>query len=226
MAVSKPSWLRSWLNKLNWDIFTWKVYIGDAIEDAIDWALEWINWGINEATKAYNKAWDAYFYAVDVYKDLRSQIYQDTQDLWDRGFAWWSELGEWWNSKKEWVKDRIQVARDTLEDLYNSLSRSLNSLATAWDSFKRDTLPGLVDFTWWTSFWGANIPHISDWWAAKRQEIDDFVGATTKPIRDELNKYLDTLSSAKQLFSDPLAWPDHFARWVLNWIESIIARIW
>jgi len=226
MAVTKPSWLKSWLSRLNWDDFTWKIYIGDAIEDGLDWALEWVNWGIDQATSAYNKAWDAYYYAIDVYKDLRKVIYQETNDLWDRAFAWWSELTDWWADKRQdvwaWIDDVKDWAWDRIDDVWQFIS----DLNDAWESFRKSILPKLLDTTWLRNFFGRQVDNISDWWLAKRQEIDDWVDATTKPIRDELNKYLDTLSSAKQLFSDPLAWPDHFARWVLNWIESIIARIW
>lgn len=225
MAVTKPSWLKSWLSRLNWDIFTWKLYVGDAIEDSIDWALEWINWGIDQATKANSQAWYAYWYAYDVYKDLRNIIADEVDDLWDRGFNWWSELGDWWSDKRQDVLDWIDDAKDYALDRIDDVNRVLMLLEDAWESFRRDTLPGLLDTSWLQDFFGRQVDNIGEWWAAKRQEIDDIIEATTKPVRDELNKHLDTLTSAKQLFADPLAWPDHFARWVFHWLESIIARI-
>ena len=41
--MEKPYWLEGALSHLNWDIFTWHIYVGDTIESAIDWVIDWFN---------------------------------------------------------------------------------------------------------------------------------------------------------------------------------------
>lgn len=41
--LQKPEWLRLWLQNLNWDVFSFHIYVGDAVEEAIDWVLGWLN---------------------------------------------------------------------------------------------------------------------------------------------------------------------------------------
>ena len=226
MTVSKPSWLRSWLDKLNFDIFTWKVYIGDAIERAIDWALGWINWGISQANLAWNNAVAAWNKAVEVSKELTTLINKSISKVYDKIDTWWDDLKEWWEGKRDLIRDWIDEAEQWLLDRIDDVKRGLASLTTSWDNFRRYTLPNLIDLTWWTSFWGGKFATITDWWGIKKQEISDTIDVVVKPVRDEVNKHLDTLEKVKQLLSDPLDWKDHFARWVMNTLESILARLW
>jgi len=197
MKVSKPTWLSRVLGLLNWDIFTWKVYIGDAVENAIDWALQWVNWGIDQANIAYNKAVDAWNKALEVYRDLRALVYSEVQKAINLAAT-----------AKDWLNDRIDDAWQVI-----------NKVDTAWDNFRTQTLPKLLDTQWVIGFFGKKISSITDWWSPKKQEITDQIDTEVTPIRDELNKHSSWLDLIKDLFTDP-------EKWLLDRIESMLARFW
>ena len=197
MKVSKPTWLSRVLGLLNWDIFTWKVYIGDAVEHAIDWALQWVNWGIDQANIAYNKAVDAWNKALEVYRDLRALVYSEVQKAINLAAT-----------AKDWLNDRIDDAWQVI-----------NKVDTAWDNFRTQTLPKLLDTQWVIGFFGKKISSITDWWSPKKQEITDQIDTEVTPIRDELNKHSSWLDLIKDLFTDP-------EKWLLDRIESMLARFW
>jgi len=217
MTVKKPSWLSQWLNLFNWDIFTWKVYAGDAIEHAIDWALQWVNWGIDQATLAYNKAVAAWYKAVELAGDLRSTIYRETGYLWNKVNQWASDLAEWWEGKKQDVQGWIDTAKDWAKERIDDAKAIANRVDTAWDNFKQDTLPKLLDTQWVRDFFGKKISSITDWWAPKEQEITDQIDTEVTPVRDEVNKHSSWLDLIKELFTDP-------EKWLMDRLESMIAR--
>ena len=197
VAVSKPSWLTRALDLLNWDIFTWKVYIGDAVEWAIDWTLVYLNNALDWAKVAYDwgvAAWDK---AVEVGKDA-----------WDDLQAEATKLGDKIIAAKDWAKERIDDANELID-----------KVDTAWDNFKRDTLPKLLDTQWVRDFFGRGVASISDWWAARRKEVGDLIDTEVTPVREEVNKHTSWLDLIKELFTDP-------EKWLLDMLERMLARFW
>lgn len=219
MAIRKPSWLRSWLNKLNWDIFGWKVYVGDAIEEAIDWALDWINWAISRAEAAWTRAGIALSRIIEEAKELTRLLYREIQKVLNLIDAWWGDLGEWWLTKVTWLKGLIGAAEDFLEDLIDNVARSLQRLNAAWDDFKRDTLPKLIDFSWWRGFWGGMYSNISDWWEPVSAQLGDSFGAITDGIISELNQFSQKLAEMGEFFTDPV-------KWLYDRLENFMDRYW
>lgn len=226
MAVTKPSWLRNFLARWNFYIFTWYVPLGDTVEDAIDWALGWINWGIDQATLAYNRAIDAWNKAVEVWSDLISRLNRELAPVWSWIDTWGSRIRDWWSGVSSQVLAWVDQAKRYAADLVGDLRKLLNTLDTAWENFRRDTLPRLLDAAWVTSFFGRGISSIADWWATKAPWVRDTVETSIKPVRDEVNKRMSIFELAKQLLTDPLDWKDHFAEWVLGWLANILARVW
>lgn len=219
MAISKPSWLRVLLNKLNWDIFTWKVYIGDAIERGIDWALGWVNWGVDLAQAAYNKALEARDKALEVYRELLTIVNKSINEVFDKVSTWWSELGEWWSAKRQDIKDWIDDAKRITLSQIDAVRITLRQIDTAWDNFRTVTLPKLLDTGWITSFFGARVSSITDWWRPEKQKITDEIETEVQPVRDEVNKHTSWLDLIKELFTDP-------EKWLMNMIERMLARFW
>jgi len=219
MAVSKPSWLRYWLDKLNWDIFVWKVYVGDAIERAIDWAIDRVNDSLALASAAFDKAWDAYYKALEVARQLRDMGYREIQDLWDRISTWWDDLNDWWKAKRSWIYDLIDATKDTLQARIKDAWSAIDRVQAAWDSFRRDTLPSLLSMDYWTAFWGGRVRSAQDWWAARWQQIQDTREAALSPIRAILKDHSSKLDVISELFKDP-------EKWLLDRIESMLARFW
>lgn len=217
MAIYKPSWLRNLLDRLNWDVFTWKIYVGDAIESGIDWALGWINYAIDWAVTAYNwgkAAWDK---AVEVGNELVRTINTEISRVRNKIDTWWGDLGEWFEGKKPTIEGWIAVALTPLRLLLSGVETVANAVSIAWDDFKTDTLPKLLDPSWITSFFGAGIASISDWWAARHQEITDRIDTEVTPVRDEVNRHTSWLDLVKDLFTDP-------EKWLLDMIERMITR--
>lgn len=217
MAIYKPSWLRRWLDRLNWDIFVWHVYVGDAIEGAIDWVLDKVNAVLDLTYRAYDRALDAWYKAVELARDLRSLVNREVQDILDNLSTWSDRLNEWWATKRYWVLGVIDAGIDKLKSYTNSILSIVNKLEAAWDNFRRDTLPGLFTVERWTSFWGGKVDTASDWWAARRQQMSDMIEAGLAPVRSEVNKHSGQLDLIKDLIRDP-------EKWVLDRIESAIAR--
>lgn len=217
MAISKPSWLRSWLNRLNWDIFTWRVYVGDAVEDAIDWALDWINWAIARADAAWSRAGVAIDKAIELFKDLGKTIDREIDKVLARITTWWYELGQWWETRKPIIQGWIDAALGFLSDRIDDVKKSLQRLDVAWDSFRRDTLPGLLDFTWFKSWWGRTWTNFAEWEGWFWNKTTDRIETEVKPVRDEVNKHTTWLDMVKELFTDP-------EKWLLEIIERMLAR--
>lgn len=203
MAIYKPSWLRNLLDKLNWDIFTWKVYVGDAIERGIDWALAWIDWGIEQAAAAYSYADSAFREAVDTFRILSARLNTEVSRIYDKISTWWGDLGEWWSTKVTWIRDLVAAAEDFWAARIRDVTRTLQGLDAAWDNFRRYTLPSLLDTSWIRAFFGRGIASISEWWASRRQEINERIDTEVTPVRDEVNKHTSWLDLVKELFTDP-----------------------
>lgn len=197
MAVSKPSWLSRALDLLNWDIFTWKVYIGDAIERAIDWALGWVNWGIDQAKLAYNKAVDAWNKAVDFARILTATIYREAGYLWNRVNQWASDLAEWWEGKKTTVLGWIDATKSWAKERIDDARAIINRLDIAWDNFRRDTLPRL----------------------ASKLDVRDLIVAAFAPWASLFNMLETFKTDIAKFFGDP-------EKWLLDRIESMLARFW
>ncbi len=182
--ITKPSWLRSWLDNLNWDILVWHVYVGDAIESGIDWAIDHINDALDWGIDAWNKAVDAWNKAVEVYNLLLSRINSEVHKLLDKIDAWWDGLDDWWAGKYTTVKDWVAAKLQPIKDALVSLQRWLTQLDTWWDNFKMETLPNLIDKV---TFW-------------------DNVRAETDPIKEEQAKQGIIIDSFKLFFNNPIMW--------------------
>jgi len=206
MAISKPSWLRNWLNRLNWDVLTWRIYVGDAIEAAIDWALIWINQAVTWGELAYNFARIAWYKAVEVYDDLLSLITSEVEDLWARVNTWLDDLGEWWLGKKDEILGWIDAVLSGLDDL-----------RVAWDNFWTATWPdwtGRLAFlqTAWDNFWAVILPRlidvdsIAEWWTGKAGEVGEMIGTAIKETEPFWQGWSDFRESVSDFFADPMEW--------------------
>lgn len=204
MAVSKPGWLRSWLSKLNWDIFTWRIYVGDAIEDAIDWSLGWVNWGIDQATLAYNKAVAAASRANEVWRELTAVINRGLTDLGDKIDTWWDELGDWFETKRPTIEKWISVFTTPLSTLIDMAQGTIDKVSIAWDTFRTQTLPKLLDTQWITDFFGKGVQTIGDWWTPRKKEIDEQIDTEVGPVRKDVNKQASWWETITGLITNPL----------------------
>lgn len=214
MEISKPSKLRRRLDRLNWDIFVWHVYVGDAIEAAIDWVLVKVNAVLDLTYRAYDRALDAWYKAVELSRDLRSLVYREVQEILDNLSTWSGQLNEWWAAKRYWVLGVIDAGIDRLRPLIDQARAAVARVETAWDSFRKDTLPGLFTIERWTAFWGGRVDNISDWLAATRQQMSDIIETVVAPVRSEVNKHSGQLDLIKEFFTDPFEWL--WARFI-NW---------
>ena len=195
MALTKPSWLRTALSYLNWDIFAWHVYVGDAVESAIDWVVEWLNEAITWALEAWNKAQAAWDKAVEVGKALWSDFLREISQVWDIIQTWWSDLGDWWSTKVTWIRDLIDAAQDWLRSLIDDIRSGLDQLGVWWDNFTRDILPSL----------------------ATRFDITQAISAFMEQWKDLFEGWEAFKNSIVDFFSDPLEWLwDRFTDWFLG----------
>lgn len=203
MAIQKPPVLRDWLARWNFVIFTWKVYIGDVVENAIDWTISWINYVLNWAEIAYNWAKAAWDKAVQVWNDLTVRINTEVQKLLNKIDTWWSQLNTWWAARSSEVRGWISAASDRLQLYINDISFSLQRLNTAWDTFRVDLLSRIPSWTELRDFITAGINEVKQWFTLQRQNISDEIETNIKPVRDQVNKQTSWLDMIKKLFTDP-----------------------
>lgn len=206
MAISKPSWLRSFLDKLNWDILTWKVYVGDAVESAIDWAIDKINIAIDWGEDAWNKAVIAWDKAVDVFWDLTATINREANRLWDNIEVWWDDLGEWWEPKITWIKGLVGIAEDALFSLIKGVEIGLNWLDVQWDNFWENTWPQMkIDFNTLLvnvgNFFTGILPGL-----ASHQEVEEAIEDERSTWKDIVDFVTNFRKEIVAFFTDPIDW--------------------
>lgn len=201
--LTKPSWLRSWLDRLNWDIFTWQVYVGDAVEGAIDWVIDGLNNALDWGTAAYNWAQAAWDRISQVSQELISRILTETSRIWDWVSTLPSYLGDWWAARLTEVKEWVQTLTGTVNDAISSVNKVVNNLSTQWQLFVTSTLPSLVDISFWRSFWGGSLGSIGQWWEPQRRQLLDEVDISLEPTREEVRTHAGWLDMIKKLFTDP-----------------------
>jgi len=219
MALQKPSWLETVLSWLNWDILAWKVYVGDAIENAIDWVISWINLALDWAVEALNNIaawWDR---LLDWWSSWWSVISSWFTEIWNSIAAWWDQLGDWWDTRVTIVQGWIGAAGDVLRDMVQNVRSYVDGLWAQWDNFRLSVLPRLLDFSWVTSFFGGAFGTISDWWSPKQQGIRDELEAEVKPVRDEVNKHTSIFTLFNLFFTDPV-------KFLYVIIDDLIERFW
>lgn len=195
MAISKPSWLRDWLLKLNWDILTWHVYVGDAIESGIDWVIDGLNEGIDRAQDAWDKAVQAWDKAVEVGKQAWKDLQKEADKLSARIDTWWDDLSDWWDAWWDDIRDWVTARLQPIKDWLTSLEKWVAKLDTWWDNFKTNTLPNLID----------------------RVKLADWGKAEVDPIKKDVAQHSSWFSLLKDLMADP-------EKWLLDRITSMLAR--
>ena len=115
--------------------------------------------------------------------------------------GWWDTVvavidGFWWGKVSE-ILSWIYAMQDTIE--------------AELDKF--------LSFDWFSSWWGNTTTSFSDWWTATRTDVLNAIEVTVAPVRDQVNANWNTL----HLLTDP---GDVALRWLLDRIETALARLW
>ncbi len=142
--LQKPEWLATALGYLNWDIFTWHVYVGDTAENAIDWVLDGINTLITWAQQV-GAWWEEFRQEV---LDIFNLIPQWINEVWDYVLnlvdATRSIIATWWEATFEIVKEWVRALVDTVKDAVTVVNNALTWLTLQWDNFTTSILPTLA----------------------------------------------------------------------------------
>jgi len=195
MVISKPSWLRSALDRLNWDVLTIRIRVGSAVERGINWVIGKLNNAITWANNAWVRAGVAWDKALEVGKDLGKTINREIDKVLARITTWWDDLGDWWETKKTDIGDWIDERKDWLLDRIEDVQGSLDKLGIKWDNF-------------WTATW----PQLLKDFGALGVRVGNFF-TTVLPG-------LATLTNLYQAFNDfRLEWSSLFDFWGSFWRE-------
>ncbi len=163
--VDKPSWLRSFLDSLQVQIFSWHIDIGGPIETAFDWLfaplnflIDWLNWVINWVDQAFDWVMERVRAFFDPWITVIRNIFDTISTFWDSLGDWFSglvsDIHDWVDARIQNFKDGFSIFTDRLTDLWNQVS-----------NFFTSTLPDLV----------------------RRSDLDDRIGAAFLPWRDLFN---------------------------------------
>lgn len=217
MAVKKSPELHNWLLGLNFRIFTWQLNIGVWIETALDWAASWVNDAWSLAENAYNWARAAWDRAGELYTYIHTYIDTRFQQLLNRFESLSSYLGDWWLARSDQVRSWINSAVYDLKSYTNSILSSLNKLSDAWESFRVNTLPSLLSFTWFRSWWGLGSSTFTDWRLSFKGELKEERDAELQPLQERVRTHDSLFDMIRDLFEDP-------EKWLLDRLESMLAR--
>lgn len=217
MAISKPSWLRTWLDRLNWDIFTWRIYVGDAVEGALDWALEWINNAVTWANNAWVRAGVAWDKALEVGKEAWANLCKETTRIWNYLETWWYNLGGWWETRKPIIQGWIDTALGILGDRIDDVKRDLASLSVTWDSFWRSTWPQLLKDLGALGVKVGNFFTVTLPTLASKLDVGKAFDNFRLEWRDLFNFWGSLGREVMEFFTDPLEWLlGKFTDWFLG----------
>jgi phage-related protein len=142
--LQKPAWLVNALSYLNWDIFGWQIYVGDSVENAIDWVLDGINTIITWAQQI--GAW------LDELRqeilDFFSEIPKWINEVWQRLLNFIDSVGDiiatWWMATWQMVQDWVNTVVDTVKDGLKLVADAAEWLRGQWDTFFTSILPTLA----------------------------------------------------------------------------------
>ncbi len=195
--IEKSAEFRTWLTSWNFDIFGWKVYIGDVVETGIDWVIEWINSLMGWAEAIWNYIVDLIYEVREAFQTIVLDFESRFQALWDSVMLFWDRLELWWADKKQDVLDLIAAGTAWVKDRIDSLSGVVDGLRSAWDWFTGTVLPGLADI--WT--------------------VDNMISNALRPWADMFNWFEMFRSEVVEFFNDP--W-----QWLYDRFEDFIERFW
>lgn len=218
-GLHKPPWLRDLLAGLNWTFMGVNLYIGDAVERAIDLVFDWLTWLDSVANQAIAVAEDAFSYVDNLRISLLTFFSQEIDNIRSEISSWWGELSDWWLAKRAWIHSQIDYATQGLSQLRVSWSNfwtvtwpqwtgEVAGLKANWSNFWTLTFPTLVSFTW-----------LGSWWGSRLTEVDLLISSALRtwfPFYDQL---ASLWSGIAEFFTDP-------EEWLYQAADRIIERFW
>ena len=199
----KPGWIINLLAALVWDILSWHIDVGGAIETAIDWVLDRVNAVLGVANEALTKALQVASQLLELAASIPGMIADLLSSV-------WFSLGELWNTFTTWVSG--------LPDLVNALI----DVALQWVRDAVDWLSsGIAQlFSWVSDFLTEILPTLAPVELVERL-IRQAFGAW-----DDLLAFWSTWGrSLLEFFADPEGWVERRAEWLLDKISKILARL-
>lgn len=218
-TVKKPLWLENLLNSLSWQVFTWRIEVGDPIERAIDWLLSWLNYALYQSNDAFNTAGEALSKALEINKELQASLADFRQELSDHLSSWFLDLSKWKESFSSEVGSWLEEQKDYLLSIIEDTKQATTSLAIQWDNFKSTTLPQLVDTDKLTA-WGNSLKlDLSSWLNSRLSAEREETEAQLDPIRQNVDKHDNWLDAVKEFFDDP-------EDYLIKTLEKALERLW
>ena len=195
--LQKPQWLVDFLNALNWDIFTWHIYVGDTVENAIDWVIDIIDTIITWMVQVGNW-WEEFRQEV---VDFFRLVPQWINEAWQFILNFWDTIGDiiatWWEAVYQTVKDWVNTIIDGVKDALKVVSDTLTQWVTTVENFFTSILPTL----------------------ASKLDVADLIKNAFQPWRELLNFLVEIKNELVEFFTDPL-------QWAYNKMDEFFERFW
>ncbi|KKN37947.1 hypothetical protein LCGC14_0758340 [marine sediment metagenome] len=216
MAFQKPGWLATLLGYLNWDIFTWKVYIGDTIEAAIDVVFSWLNYAVDLAQAVWNWIAGVVDWVVNLWNILWAEINTQVQALWNAISTWSDSLNTWWSATwsyivdwvgarfdslevwvgatRDWIMASVDAIADQIQDRISIVTGALNNLIASWNVFVTSTLPGLASHLDVTAAFDSFMlawKDLFDWWGEFWEEVTSFFTDPFAWIYERIDEFFE-----------------------------------
>lgn len=190
--VDKPSWLRSFLDSLQFQIFTWHIDIGGPIETAFDWLfaplngfIDWLNFALNWI----EQAWD---WVLDRIKAFFDPWIYIIRDIWNTLSTLWSKISDWFSGLVSDIQDWVSAFIQETKDLILSVGQYVTELWNRVTDFFTSILPTL----------------------ASKLDVSGAIAAAFVPWRDLFNFWGSFGREVATFFTNPLDWiMDKFEQW-------------
>ena len=219
MAILKPGWLETALSWLNWDIFAWKVYIGDAIESAIDWVLTWINVQFDLVDKAQKEAEAARDLVIQTEKLVRHDFEFQDQQIRTEVDSLDAELRSVIEDETLTLEQKIlkagQVFANWITAVFGSFVREVNRFL-AWLQGRTDYIEGQVNAVagWWGTFKSQILPDLPT-----KAQVEELIEKDLAATREEVNRHTNIFALSWDFFTDPV-------KFAYTIFDEVMRRFW
>lgn len=198
--------------------------LGDWFWDAADWfqnIQEFFidtGWWYEEVIDSFQE-----FVTFDWLDYIIDDIQEKLEEVWEWFSGWWDEVtdvvDEWWRDTRQDVIDWISQASDWLEEQIDDLGHIVNNIDAWIDNFIQDTLPDLLSFDWFSSWWGNVNVSFDDWWRSAWSDILENIDVALDPVQERIAQFDQWFDLLKDFIDDP-------EKWLLDKLESMLARFW
>lgn len=143
--IDKPSWLRSAFSHLNWDIFTWHIYVGDFLESGVDWVVDRVNDFLGFLEVCWNFIQVIWGRVIEFVGSVATGFNILIQQIWNWLGSVPGRIADAVSAVKSWALGAIDTVKGWVNQGIAWVQQQVNRLSAWWSEFKSSVLPGILE---------------------------------------------------------------------------------